>query len=232
MRRRGIGGQLLVRCEMLAARTGRARIATYFSSILPEAAAFMATLATAGWSSPRMMELRYAARCTTFAASIAAWPAMRRRLSAQDVTFEGWSDRSPVDEREIAALASSAECPPGLAPDQWEREIDDDASFVMRRSSHVVGWILARLDSPSEPGAPPVLFVPCAYIRRDLWRSGLLVLAYHFVACRHAELFGDEAVGRFSTAAQFPGMMALTRRRFAPAALWVDEWLRADKPLG
>jgi len=234
LRCRGIGSRILRRCEDLAAATGRPRLATYFSSILPDAGAFAATLAKTGWSAPALLELRCAVRAGETATAIAGWPGMERRLASRDdVAFTPWNECVSADLARIADLAGAADCPPGLTPTHCATEIDPEESFVLRQGGEVVGWILARLDRDAgdDPPGAPTLFISAAYIRRDLWRSGLLVLAYHFMACRHVARFGSDAPARFSTSPKYPGMMALIRRRFAPAAVWVDEWLEAGKQL-
>jgi len=233
-RRRSIGTQLLQRCEELAAATGSPRVATYFSSILPCADAFHATLAAAGWSAPKPLELRCACQAGALGDAIAAWPAMRARLAMEGgVAFKPWGERTPAEEGEVADLAAAEDCPSGLTPSRWHDDMEAEHSLLMLQSGRVVGWILARREPSADPDplAPPTLFVLAAYIRRELWRSGLLVLSYHFIVRQHAERFGDAAEVRFSTSHDYPGMMALTRRRFAPAALWVDEWLYAHKLL-
>jgi hypothetical protein len=120
-----------------------------------------------------------------------------------------------------------------LSPQRWSGQFDESASLVLRLRGEVVGWILARLDPSSDAAAPgpPTLFIPAAFIRRELWRSGMLVAAYHAITRNHADRFGSAAPVRFSTHSSFAGMMALTRRRFAPIALWIDEWMESSKSL-
>ena len=141
-----------------------------------------------------------------------------------------WANRSTADDAEIRRLSAPPDCPPGLAPERWAGELEDAECLVLCREGQVTGWMLASLDPP-QPAVPRTLFVLSAYVRRDLWRSGLLTAAYHHIAHRHAERFGPEALVRFFTVPEYPGMMALTRRRLAPAAVRVDEWLVATKHL-
>jgi len=173
--------------------------------------------------------LRCLGRGSDFAAAIATWPGVGDLLKQGRLGFAPWASRTEADAAEIARLSAPPDCPPGLAPPYWAAELQDGESLVLTLDGGVAGWMLACLEP--EPAGPPTLHVQSAYVRRDLWRSGILAVAYHEITRRHARRFGAAGLVRFATAPSYPGMMALVRRRFAPVALRVDEWLVSTKHL-
>jgi hypothetical protein len=95
------------------------------------------------------------------------------------------------------------------------------------RAGALVGWVLTRLE------IEPEAYICCesAYIRHDLWNTGVLVAGYLDAYRGAANHFGPDCIVRFSTGPLMPGLMALTRHRFAPVSLWVDDWLFSQKVL-
>jgi GNAT superfamily N-acetyltransferase len=227
-RRQSVGTRLLAACEALAAAKGRERLVAYHSSLLPAAGAFAATLRRSGWSAPDLLELRCLGRASDFAAAIALWPGVGDRLlKGNRLGIASWARQTEADAAEIRRLSAPPDCPPGLAPQYWAAEFQDGESIVLTLEGKVAGWMLACLEP--EANGPPTLHIRSAYVRRDLWRSGILAGAYHEITRRHAERFGAAALVYFATTPSYPGMMALVRRRFAPAALRLDEWLVSTK---
>jgi len=233
-RRQAIGRSLLAACESLVADAGRARLHAFYSSLLPAAGPFAALLVVRGWNSPQACELRCCVPAGALADAIAGWPGVTGRMLANaGITIACWAERTAQDTAAIEKLSQPSSCPGSLSPQYWSGLFDEGTSLVLRAHGEIVGWILARLDPSggADAAVPPTLFVPAAFIRRDLWRSGMLVAAYHAISRGHADRFGATAPVRFSTSSSYPGMMALTRRRIAPVALWIDDWMGSSKSL-
>jgi GNAT superfamily N-acetyltransferase len=233
-RRQSIGRALLTACESLVAGTGRKRLDAFYSSLLPAARPFAALLVVCGWHLPQARELRCTLSAGMVVAAIAGWPGATGRLLAnKSFTTACWAERTAQDVAKIEELSKPPSCPPGLSPQHWSGWFDEGTSLVLRMRGEAVGWILARLDPPTDVGGErlPTLAISAAFIRRDLWRSGMMVAAYHAIARIHANQFGAAARVRFSTTASYAGMMALTRRRLVPIALWTDEWMESSKSL-
>jgi GNAT superfamily N-acetyltransferase len=228
-RRRGLGGGLLRACEAALADLGCREVAAYHSSRLPCATAFAATLRRCGWPPPQVCQVRSAGRCGVLAAAIAEWPGVRRLLRNPDFTFMPWTTLTPTDETAIDRLCQEPACSQYLSPKTWTGQIEPRISTVIRQGEELVGWVLVRLDPEY---SEPTLHCEAAYIRHDLWRSGLLVAGYLHVYRAAASCFGNDTILHFHTSPRLPGMMALTRRRFAPVSLWVDDWLESRKRLG
>ena len=219
---------MLRTCEAALAGAGCQAVVAYHSSRLPAAPAFQATLRSAGWQEPELREVRCAGRCGDLAAAIAAWPGVERLLRNPAYSFTLWADVTPADTSAIERLSAEPACSPYLSPKTWAGHIEARVSVAVRRYGELVGWVLLRR-APQE--AELTLHCECAYIQHNLWRTGALVVGYLHVYRAVANQFGPQAVVRFSTVPRLAGMMALTRRRFAPVALWVDDWLVSRKVL-
>jgi hypothetical protein len=68
-----------------------------------------------------------------------------------------------------------------------------------------------------------------ANLDRGLWHTGVLVAGYYHAFARQAAAYGEDTIASYFTC--LPRQMAMTRRRFAPIALQLDEILSASKSL-
>jgi ribosomal protein S18 acetylase RimI-like enzyme len=227
-RRLGVGGALLRACEFALVEAGCKAMVGYHSRRLPSAPAFEATLSSCGWDAPQLCEVRCAGRCGVLADAIAAWPGVRRLLRNAAFPFSPWSTVNPADDPAIERLSREPTCRPNMSPKSWAGYIEPRVSVAIRRHRELVGWVLLRLDGAENE---PTLHCESAYIQHELWRTGVLVAAYlhgYQAGVRH---FGPQTIVRFFTGPRMPGMMALTRRRFAPVSLWIDDWMVSRKTL-
>jgi len=149
-------------------------------------------------------------------------------LRKSTFSFASWSSVTSEDNPAIKSLSAEPTCCENMSPTCWEGLIESRASIAVRREGELVGWVLTMLDTT---GAEPTLSCESGYVRHDLWRTGVLVEAYYHAYSEAAKHFGPGTIVRFSTGPRMPGMMALTRRRFAPVSLWVDDWLVSRKSL-
>ena len=227
-RRQGIGRALLRACENALAESGCKFVAAYHSNRLPGAPAFEATLRGCGWEAPKVSRVRSAGRCGALAAAIAEWPGVRRLLQNPDFSFASWSTVTDADDLAIERLSAEPTCVPNMSPNSWTGYIEPRASVAIRRRGTLVGWVLNRLHA-TDP--EPILYCESAYIEHSLWRTAVLVAGYFHGYRMAAEHFGPDCVLHFFTGPRMPGMIALTRRRFAPVSMWVDDWLYSRKVL-
>jgi len=84
----------------------------------------------------------------------------------------------------------------------------------------LVGWVAAAPIPPSAANPAPQLYY-VSYLDEALQRNGIMVAAYLCAFERQAAAYGADSLALYG--AVEPAMTAVTRRRFAPLARWVDE---------
>ncbi|WP_142848458.1 GNAT family N-acetyltransferase [Telmatospirillum sp. J64-1] len=225
MRRRGIGCGLVRAWEEAARAEGASSLTTGYSNRLPARAALAATLASAGWSAPRLEQISVIGETGPMVEAVAQWSSVARSLrDPGSFTFEPWRTPDAADIAALAALAAEPDYIPQMHPDEGSAPIEEACSIAVRRDDQLLGWVIGeRTDRIPLDGYRdrPAIHYRSAYLARSLWHTGLLVTAYWHAYARQAEAFGPDSIAFFFTCV--PRMMALTQRRFAPIALRVDE---------
>jgi GNAT superfamily N-acetyltransferase len=230
-RREGIGKALMGQLEVALREREIVGLFCVYSTRLPDRAALEATLAAAGWVKPRFRELRLAGECGKMVEAVATWPTVQDRLmNSARYAFTPWSEAT--GENDLAAierLCAQRPCvmAPMIRPATWEPFCDPAITMAVRHNGALVGWVAAhRLERPAQ-AAPEVYYV--SYLDEELQRSGAMVAAYFRAFHRQAEIYGDESIAHYS--AVEPAMKAITLRRFAPIARWIDELWTSGKRL-
>jgi hypothetical protein len=144
-------------------------------------------------------------------------------------TFEPWRPLSTADEDAYARLLAQDK---RLDFARYEARLDPVCSLQVRRGGVLVGWVVAtpvRNAMLARYGDRVCRLYACANVDRGLWHTGVLVAGYYHAFARQAAAYGEDALANYFTA--WPRQMAMTRRRFAPIALQLNEIFSAAKTL-
>ncbi|MES2495435.1 MAG: hypothetical protein V4618_04945 [Pseudomonadota bacterium] len=230
LRKAGIGHAALAAWEAEAMRRGARQAVTYHPGRLKERTAFEALLAASRWSPPETHKLQVTGEAAGMSVIGGNWRGVRGRLiEPEGVTFDAWDMSAMTADREgIARLTAQSTCIPYLEPLQHAARIEPAVSLAIRREGVLLGWILGeRLVRSIGPGSmvPDVTSINyfAAYCDEAVASRGLLIGAFFHSFSRQAAAFGPRSRATYITKPIMPQMVALSRRRFAPMADYVDE---------
>jgi GNAT superfamily N-acetyltransferase len=232
---RGIGTGLVKALEAQLAARGIVGVFAYHSSRLPACAAFEGLLASERWLGPKMTELRLTGQCGLMIEAVANWPTVRNRLEhRENYLFTPWREvGGEADAAAIDRLVRQPPCAraPLIHPEKWRDLYDPAVSIAVRRAGRLVGWVAAHLVAPAAPssgrGKPQLYYV--SYLDEALQKTGILVSAYLNAFRLQEAAHGPESLAHYTAVER--AMVAITRRRFAPIATWVDEIRISGKKL-
>jgi len=232
-RRRGIGRHLLQELETEARARKVSRIAARFVPTMKLAEAFVSLTSHLKWERPSTVSLNLTGEAGLMAQSGGEWPGVKTWLSDPgEFTFEPWRPLTVADEEAMARLRAQSAFRSYLEFTGFAAAIDPACSLHIRRSGALLGWIAA---TPFQ-GAMVARYgnrigrhYRSAYVDESLWRSAALIAGYYHAFSRQGETYGNDSIATYFT--DFPGQMALTRRRFASMALSMEEIREVAKTL-
>lgn len=217
-RRAGWGTKLLRLLEEASHGCAEMMWAEY-TSTLPQAAAFEATLRHVQWQPPAVRQVRFAGPIGPALTKMKNWPGMiDRRDRRSGITLEPWN-LTAADDPALEQLTGEPEFAAGLSPARNAAQTDPSLSVAIRRNGVLIGWVLIER-KPDPSGHGMVLNCPAAYITRSLWRTGLLVRAYVRSLVQAQRIYGDDALATFYAA--LPRLQALARIRSAGIATAIE----------
>lgn len=230
LRRTGIGQAALAAWEAEAMRRGAPQAVAYHPGLLQARPAFESLLSSGGWSPPETYKLQVTGEAGAMAAIGGNWRGVRARLiEPEGVSFDAWVPSvMETDKEGIARLVEQPSCIAYLEPLQHAARIEPTVSLSIRREGVLLGWILGeRLGQSIGPGTmvPDVTSINyfAAYCDEAVAARGLLIGAFFHSFSRQAAAFGPRSRATYITKPIMPQMVALSRRRFAPIADYVDE---------
>ncbi|MBP2298272.1 GNAT family N-acetyltransferase [Azospirillum picis] len=226
-RRRGLALRLLAALEDALPALGVARLGASYSSRLPAAAAFAATLRAAGWPEPEATRLRICGAVRDTVAVFRNRDSLLARLQADGFRLWSWRQRGVEAEALARTLIDRGEAPAWAQPQHWSGTLDPDLSLVIGGADGMVaGWALC-VHQP----ALARWFFPVGWVRPPYDRRGWLMGTYAAGAERVAERHGGDAVAVIETASEQAGMWRLFERRFQPHAHWTDRMMASARRL-
>lgn len=232
-RRIGIGLALLRSVEAELERRKAIRLSARFVSRMKKAEAFVALARAARWSKPRIAGVSLVGEAGRMAQSSGEWPGLRAWLSHPGpFTFEAWRPLTDADQASLARLRAQRSFRSHLDFMPFAADIDPACSLHVRRSGELLGWVAAtpfQGATVTRYGNRIGRLYRSAYIDESLWRTAALIAAYHHAVSRQGSAYGSDSIATYFT--EFPDQMALTRRRFAPIALSIDEIHEISKSL-
>lgn len=234
MRRgQGVGGALLRSVEHEVEERKGIRLSARFVSSMKKAEAFVALAHAARWSRPRIAGVSLVGEAGRMTQSSGEWPGLRALLSRPaPFTFERWRPLTDADQASLARLRAQRSFRSHLDFTHFAADIDPACSLHVRRSGELLGWVAATAfqgATVTRYGNRIGRLYRSAYIDECLWRTAALIAAYHHAVSRQGFAYGNDSIATYFT--EFPGQMALTRRRFAPIALSIDEIHEVSKLL-
>lgn len=232
-RRQRIGRALLRSVEAELVQRKGVRLSARFISSMKKADAFVALARAARWSEPRTAGVSLVGEAGRMAQSSGEWPGLKAWLSHPGgFTFEAWRPLTDADQTSLARLRAQRSFRSHLDFTRFAADIDPACSLHVRRSGELLGWVAATAfqgATVTRHGNRIGRLYRSAYIDENLWRTAALVAAYHHAVSRQGSAYGNDSIATYFT--EFPGQMALTRRRFAPIALSIDEIHEVSKSL-
>jgi GNAT superfamily N-acetyltransferase len=224
-RRRGIARALLQAVEDRARERKVVRLHSRFLPTMKMADAFVQLIGGAQWSRPKIVSLNLAGEAGPMARIGSEWPGVKTWLDNPGTfSFGTWRPLVGPDQDALGRLRAQAAYRYYLDFDAFESTIDPVCSLQIRRAGELVGWIAAT------PYQGPIVkrhgdrvgrWYRSAYIDETLWRSAGLIAGYCHAFSRQGAAYGNDSIATYFT--DFPSQMALTRRRFKPIALSVEE---------
>ncbi|CAO3419679.1 hypothetical protein [Azospirillum endophyticum] len=233
-RRRGLALRLLAALESALPALGVRQLEVGYSSRLPGAGAFAATLRAAGWPEPEATRLRICGAVRDTVAVFRDRDSLMTRMRATGFRLWSWRERGAEAEALAQAMIDRGEAPAWARPIHWRTRLDPDLSLVIGHGTDdiagaggdIVGWALCV----HQPDLTRWFF-PVGWVRPPYDRHGWLMGAYAEGAERLAARHGDDAVAVIETASGQPGMWRLFERRFEPHAHWTDRMMTSERPL-
>jgi GNAT superfamily N-acetyltransferase len=230
LRRQGLGGRLLAAFEDEARARAAPRLQMRYAAATKMAGALAALLRQAGWEPPVVTEVSLIGEAGKMVPRVATWPGVKAWLDDPgSYSFEPWRPLSAADAEAYGRLLAQDKTF-DVAP--YVQKLDPQCSLQVRRSGVLVGWVVA---TPVQNAMLARyrdrvcrLYV-CAFLDRNLWHTAVLVAGYYHAFSRQVAAYGEDTIANYHSI--FPRMMAMTRRRFAPIALRLDEILSAEKAL-
>lgn len=225
-RRRGLALRLLAALEGALPALGVRQLAVSYSSRLPAADAFAATLRAAGWPEPEPSRLRICGAVRDTVRVFRNRDSLMTRMTAEGFRLWSWRERGTEAETLAQALIDRGEAPVWARPTHWRGMLDPDLSLVIGAGDAIVGWALCV----HQPDLSRWFF-PIGWVRPPYDRRGWLMGAYAEGAERVAARHGGESVAVIETASGQSGMWRLFERRFAPHAHWIDRMMTSERLL-
>jgi GNAT superfamily N-acetyltransferase len=230
-RRRGIGNALLAFTEELARDTGTRRLRAFHSTRLLALPAYEAFMRQAGWSPPEEHHHRLAGKARWALQASSEWAPFLNRLRGQGFSTSLWSDLTPSDREDIAALVAGqvTDADPLFDPllHEERRGALPALSLLLRQKGRVVGWLLGA-NGP----LPGVFHYSNGYVAPSLQRAGWLIAGLVEVCRVQAESHGPDTMSVFETPSRNRGMRRFMARQVERYEGWTDTRLRCDKALG
>lgn len=218
-RRQGLATRLVERVEETLARLGVAEVTAVYLSGKPSTEAVERIAAHRGFSAPQLRKI--VVRLTPEQAERMDW--WQRARLPHGCTIFPWGDLAAADHDAIRR--SNAErpwIPELLAPWSCSPHFDPVTSVGLRRGDEVVGWVITHRLAPRF-----VRYTNC-FVRAELqWRGAL----FPMLVASATPLLGTGTECTFVTTAQFPEMVRLTQRRFAPFVTYCGETRGVSKRL-
>ncbi|MBK1841108.1 hypothetical protein JHL17_27275 [Azospirillum sp. YIM B02556] len=233
-RRHGLALRLLAALEQALPALGVRHLAVSYSSRLPAADAFTATLRAAGWPPPEPSRLRICGAVRDTVAVFRDRDSLMTRMKAEGLRLWSWRERGA----EAEALATGRnEAPAWAQPSHWRAMLDPDLSLVIGAAGgqagdgadagdEIVGWALCV----HQPDLSRWFF-PVGWVRPPFDRRAWLMGAYAEGAERLAARHGGDAVAVIETGSGQPGMWRLFERRFEPHVHWTDRMMSSERLL-
>lgn len=219
-RRRGVGGELLHRLEVEAARAGATDIQGTFRSGWSSRPAIERLIAGAGWSAPQpSLHLFRIARERSNADALPEPPA----LPAGCEIFP-WSELR-ADEREgiLARQAEARWYPDVLTPFQEAPRLEPRVSLGLRQGGEVAGWIIAHRVSDD------TLQYSTLFVSPELQRLGVGLAL--MVEARRRRMATDYEFAIFAVDPRNRRMLELVASRLAPVVVGTNQMLVSGKRL-
>jgi len=219
---RGVAKSLLKVGEDAVAGMGTRMLVAYHSSRMSNLEAYERLIKSAGWSPPKELEYRAAARAQWVFDGMRQWQYLLRRLEQKGYSTTGWADRTAQDRTRISELvADEATCPPHFDPNRWEGRAEPAISVAIRRHGDIVGWIIGERDDRFHDER--VYHYSTGWVLPELSRTGWLIGGILDVCRRQAEVFGPDSLSICETLPTNLAMRKFIWERLRPAyVLWTD----------
>jgi GNAT superfamily N-acetyltransferase len=197
------------------------RASVYWSSRLPAAAAFEATLMACGWSEKRLDQRRVSGT----AASARDWAGRRgmdRMLSRRGLKFESFAELDEAQQQSITAQAADAGFSEGWRPftPLAGQLVVPELSLIMRWNGRLAGWLTTTETAPGQIWYYRLVNVAAPQT------SGAMMPLIVEVNRRHFLRDGPDARWRWNTASDQPQMLAFLDRHAAEFCdFYDDHWV-------
>ena len=224
-RRQGVGCGLLQAVEAGINSRGGKRLFARFTPTMKMAPAFVGLTQRLQWSKPKIVSLNLTGEAGPMAEKGGEWPGVGAWLSDPGAfSFDPWQALAGTDLDWLARLRAQEAYRPYLDFQSFVADIDPVCSLLIRRAGELVGWIVATPFQgalAARYGQRIGRWYRSAYVDESLWRSAVLIAGYYHAFSRQGAAYGSDSIATYFT--DFPGQMALTRRRFASMALSMEE---------
>jgi GNAT superfamily N-acetyltransferase len=236
-RRQGIGRKLLRAFQAAMKAAGICRLRAEYPGSIASRSALELLLSRLAWNAPQLHSVQLIGYAGAMAEAGSSWPGVRHLLAKSGrIECAPWNVRTPTDQAALQQLLVEDTVLQPPDPRQWAATLEARTSFALRHDGALVGWIIGERVSggfgaySTSQGVPSIHY-PAAYCARPYRKGGALIAAYYRAFSAQAALFGPESRAIYRTHPGARAMLALTRRRFAPIALRLDEIMVAEKDL-